>query len=567
MKNFFYIIILLLMSFNLSYSSPKWYIECVDNTQYVGDFISTKIDKNNYPHISYSEYGSYYDALRYAYFDGSKWNIEIVDNNGDLDGYTSIAIDSKGNPHIAYQNTLNNNEGVRYAYFNGSKWNITNVDNGPLMGNGISLDLDSKEYPHITYCDWNGKNEDLKYAYFDGSEWHIEKVDTEGRVGLSTSIAIDSKDHVHISYYDETNDDLKYAFFDGSKWIITRVDTEGSVGWGSSIVIDSYNKPHIAYADITNDFIKYAYWDGRSWIISKVDDSDGGGLPSLDLDSKDLPHISYIYWVDYDPNEKLKYVYNNGSKWVTSVVDVSSGPISYQSLDLDKSYFPHIAYEKFDNLYYARYGYGVGIDLTLFTAMPHNGAITLNWSVSTDEDISGFNLYRRILPPGAIHKLPLQNTHVGEIHESPSSAEGEWTKVNTSLITGTNPYSYTDRDIAPETTYEYKLDAVVSDRYDTLGTTSATSGNGTPASFNITKVYPTPASSQINIDVVIPEQSDIDIGIYDISGRRVSTIASGLYNQGEYTLTCYISGLINGVYIIRMTTGELSASKNFVIAR
>jgi hypothetical protein len=142
-----------------------------------------------------------------------------------------------------------------------------------------------------------------------------------------------------------------------------------------------------------------------------------------------------------------------------------------------------------------------------------------------------------------------------------------WTKVNTSLVTGTNPYSYTDREIIPETTYEYKLEAVVSDRYDTLGTTSVTSGNDTPESFNITKVYPTPASSQINIDVVIPEQSDIDIGIYDISGRRVSTIASGLYNPGEYTLTSDIIGLTNGVYIVRMTTDRFSASKNFVVAR
>jgi len=139
--------------------------------------------------------------------------------------------------------------------------------------------------------------------------------------------------------------------------------------------------------------------------------------------------------------------------------------------------------------------------------------------------------------------------------------------VNSSLITGTNPYSYTDRDITPETKYEYKLEAVVSDRNETLGTTSVTSGNENPSSFEITRVYPTPADNQISIDIIIPTKSYIDISIYDITGRIVSTVASGLYNQGEYTLTSDISYLANGVYIVRMIADGFSASKNFVIAK
>jgi len=520
MKNIFIYITLIISLYSTVISSPKWYIEVVDNTDCVGDYTSIELDSNDNPHISYNEF-NYDGELRYAYFDGYKWNWEIVDNNGNIQGSTSLALDSKNHPHISY------------------------------TGNG-----------------------NLMYAYFDGSEWHKEIIDNY--CGY-TSIALDSKEHPHISYYKgNPNDDLKYTYFDGSKWIITRVDTEGSVGWGSSIVIDSYNYPHIAYADITNDFIKYAYWDGRSWIISKVDDSDGGGLPSLALDSKDLPHISYIYWVDYDPNEKLKYVYNNGSKWVTSVVDVSSGPISYQSLDLDKSYFPHIAYEKFDNLYYARYGYGIGIDLTSFSAVPHNKDITLNWSVIADENISGFNLYRRIIAPFTVSTVR-ENSYsptcspatVGEIAQYPPNPDNDyvWTKVNKSLITGTNPYSYTDRDILPDINYEYKLEAVVSDKAETLGTTECTSGNRTPGSFYIARIYPTPASSQISIDVIIPSQAEIDIAIYDITGRCVSRVAKGLYNEGEYTITGDVSGLANDVYIVRMTGEDLSASKRFVVAK
>ncbi|MGQ9706948.1 MAG: T9SS type A sorting domain-containing protein, partial [bacterium] len=210
-------------------------------------------------------------------------------------------------------------------------------------------------------------------------------------------------------------------------------------------------------------------------------------------------------------------------------------------------------------------------DLTSFTAKPDDNAITLNWSILTDEQISGFNLYRRVANPTTNPNLVGTDYNLsnpgGENTYSRKNPDTQWTKVNTSLITGTNPYSYTDRGIAPNTTYEYKLEAVVSDKSETLGTTECTSGNGMPTSFGITRVYPTPADDIINIDVIIPEKADIDIGVYDIMGRRVSTIAGGQYNSGEYTIVGDVSYLTDGVYIVRMTTDGFSASKRFVIAR
>ena len=83
----------------------------------------------------------------------------------------------------------------------------------------------------------------------------------------------------------------------------------------------------------------------------------------------------------------------------------------------------------------------------------------------------------------------------------------QWTKVNTSLITGTNPYSYTDRDVSPDTQYEYKLEAVVSDKAETLGTTSVESGKGTPESFEITSIYPCPASDVIKCIMNVPKEA------------------------------------------------------------
>jgi len=560
------IYILVFMFINISFSSPKWYIETVDNTEYVGDNTSIELNSNDYPHISYAEY-NYDGELRYAYFDGSKWNIEIVDEDtGPGGAFTSLVLDKYDHPHIAYTDYGS----LICAYYDGLKWNMEMVDIGSCY---LSIDLDSKEYPHISYCD--GNKNDLKYSYYDGTKWNIETVDSNGKVGWYTSITIDKNNHPHISYDDETNWHLKYAYFDGTKWNIETIDDMIFTGRYSSIALDSKDQPHISYQ--RGGGLGYAYFDGSKWNIETVDNDHAGGYTSLALDSNDYPHISYNYWQDPDI-VRLMYIYFDGEKWHKEIVDYEPNKLVgvCTSIALDRYDYPHISYYKNANLGYARYGYGLGITLTSFTAMPGNDAITLNWTISTDEDISGFNLYRRIVPPGVIHELPLQTPVGTDYNMSTTACEDtyprtdtntQWTKINTSHITGTNPYSYTDKNVLPETKYEYKLEAVISDRSETLGTTSVTSGNENPSSFEITKIYPTPAVDSISIDVVLPEQVNIEITIYDITGRKVSTVARGLCNPGEYTLTSDVSWLTNGVYIVRMTTDSGCVSKNFVVAR
>jgi len=578
MKKIFIYILVVFISISLSYS-PKWYIETVDNTYCVGESTSIELDSNDHPHISYNEY-NYRSELRYAYFDGSKWYWEIVDEDTGPGGYnSSLVLDKNDNPHIAY--ISNDPYNLKYAYFDSSKWNIEIIDtNNPTEWpfNYTSICLDSKGNPHISYYNSNGS--DLKYAYFDGLKWNIEIVDSEGKVGWYTSIAIDSNDHPHISYDDETNRHLKYAYFDGTKWNIETVDDRIFTGRCTSIAIDKEDKPHIAY--MGSPGLAYAYFDGTKWNIETVDNDHYGGHSSLSLDSNDLPHISYIYWTD--DIKRLMYAYYDGKEWHIEIVDGDDDGFD-TSIAIDRYDFPHISYADYDNLKYARYGYGLGITLTTFTAKPNNDAIILNWSISTDEDISGFNLYRRVVEPWVIHELPLQYSPVGtdynlsnpvytlspvgENAHSPLQMgdDTQWTKVNTSLITGTNPYSYTDRDIAPETKYEYKLEAVISDKSEMLSTTQVTSGNGTPERFDITKIYPCPASDYINCVLSIQDAKVVNINIYDISGRLVSKSVMNVYNPGIIEAKIDTNELADGVYILNATSGVEKVKKHFVIVK
>ena len=50
-------------------------------------------------------------------------------------------------------------------------------------------------------------------------------------------------------------------------------------------------------------------------------------------------------------------------------------------------------------------------------------------------------------------------------------------------------------------------------------------------------IYPNPSSGNFNIVVFLTETTDLEIGIYDLGGRKVQSIGSGTFAKGEFTFT------------------------------
>jgi hypothetical protein len=395
----------------------------------------------------------------------------------------------------------------------------------------------------------------LSFGAALGDSWHIESVDTAGDVGYDTSIALDSSDYPHISYFDNTNRDLKYAYSTGSAWSIISVDTTGDVGYFTSIALDSSNYPHISYYDISNGDLKYAYWTGSAWSITSVDTAgDVGWFTSIALDSSDNPYISYC---DYD-NGALKCAHWNGSAWSITSIDATGDMRYCSSIALDSSDNPHISYydEGNGDLKYARYGPNIAISLLSFTATAQENSVTLNWQVETTppmaggEQIAGFNLYRR----------EINNDIAAEV----GNLGCRWMKVNSSLITGQNPYSYTDC-ACPAQGGEYKLEAVLTDQStETLGTTSCAP---TRPAFAITKVYPNPASDVLNIALTVPQAGEIVLELYDLTGRLVTSAAFTADSAGETSAKLDVSGLASGLYTLRAVQDGAEVTARAVVAR
>jgi hypothetical protein len=186
----------------------------------------------------------------------------------------------------------------------------------------------------------------------EAANWRIDMVDQSG-TGQFTSLKVDSEGNAHMAYViDDNRAALKYAFLDHrlQRWFTMKVAEGASF---PSLVLDSKQRPHISWADagtVPGCKLRYAYWDGTSaWKQEAIP------LPaetvayytSLAMDAHDNPSISYYEYDGprgTDKRVRMRVVIWNGRNWVNTLVDGSNQSGKFSSLAVDARGFLHLAY-------------------------------------------------------------------------------------------------------------------------------------------------------------------------------------------------------------------------------
>jgi hypothetical protein len=539
--------VFLALCFSSIFTLASWQISTVDSQGWVGTYTSIAIDSTGKPHISY--YDDTQGTLKYARWDGSNWIISTVDSddNTALGQYTSIALDNSDHAHISYFYDWYDNSQLRYAHWTGSTWQISIIDSSlGTLGTYTSIAIDNSQQPCIAYCDKNTGI--LKYAVRNGSNWTISTVDASGPDGNDTSLSLDNNGNPHISYsiFYGGYSRLKYAYRSGTTWQLTTLDPTVDGGDHNSIDVDNQNHAHISYNDYGNKHLKYIYSTGSSWIITTVDSTANVGYDSyIALNSLENPCISY----SDDGNDTLKFARWNGMNWLIDTVDSTSNVGAYNCIAIDNNNNSHISYADYTykDLKYACSTSDPGVNLTSFDTQSTPAAINLNWQVSPAGDtvIIGFNLYRKP-----------KNHKTNEI----------WLKCNGNIITGENPYTYSDSNVKAGVEYEYKLTAITDDGEETqIGTIIGSSGSLATA-FSLNSIKPNPASRFVKCSFTSPAQVETQIDIYDISGRKVKTLRASL-NSGQCEYDLNITDLSTGVYVLCANANGNKANRRFVVSR
>jgi hypothetical protein len=153
----------------------------------------------------------------------------------------------------------------------------------------------------------------------------------------------------------------------------------------------------------------------------------------------------------------------------------------------------------------------------------------LSWTTSQESNTSHVDVYRK------------------------ENAQATFKKVATVQSAGNSAtekmYSYLDANLNPEMTYEYQLKFVDIDGQFTVSDIKTLRLDCSKAGSSL-NLFPNPATKELNVLYVTEsDQSELEVGIYDLAGRKLLS-QSQLLRSGGNVLTLDIESFATGSYIL-----------------
>jgi hypothetical protein len=189
------------------------------------------------------------------------------------------------------------------------------------------------------------------------------------------------------------------------------------------------------------------------------------------------------------------------------------------------------------------------VELLSFTGVAVDRGVALQWSTASETDNDHFEIERSAAGSSdweLIANVPASN-----------SASGQH-------------YDYLDADVAAGT-WDYRLSSVdVTGAREELGTavvTAAPTSSVVAAELELIGSYPNPFNPATTIKFTVGEATDIELAVFDLQGRLVTSLAQGNYTRGSYEVTFDGAGLASGVYFARLTSPQKSQMMKLVLMK
>ena len=92
-------------------------------------------------------------------------------------------------------------------------------------------------------------------------------------------------------------------------------------------------------------------------------------------------------------------------------------------------------------------------------------------------------------------------------------------------------------------------------------------GNEIPDNFSLEQNFPNPFNQLSIIQFKVASSKFIKLVVYDILAKEVKTIVNEYMQPGTYNVSFDGNGLSSGIYFYKMTAGDFSATKKFVLIK
>lgn len=88
-----------------------------------------------------------------------------------------------------------------------------------------------------------------------------------------------------------------------------------------------------------------------------------------------------------------------------------------------------------------------------------------------------------------------------------------------------------------------------------------------PLRFELAKPYPNPFNSVTTLNYSLDVAGDVKLGVYDLSGRMLITLADCWQPEGRYTIPFNGDNLPSGVYLIKLQSGTKTTARKVMLMR
>jgi len=185
----------------------------------------------------------------------------------------------------------------------------------------------------------------------------------------------------------------------------------------------------------------------------------------------------------------------------------------------------------------------VPVELINFSAEYSTNKIHLHWVTATENNNYGFEVLR-------------SDDIIKWINIGFVSGRGTTTE--------NSEYSFTDSKISGSKIY-YKLKQIDFDgnfSYSDIITIELLIN-----SFSLSQNYPNPFNSSTTIRYQLPNEAFVIFKIFDVLGNEIKTLIEENKEAGYYTFTFSVNDLSSGIYFYKLTSGEYSQVKKFILLK
>jgi len=92
-------------------------------------------------------------------------------------------------------------------------------------------------------------------------------------------------------------------------------------------------------------------------------------------------------------------------------------------------------------------------------------------------------------------------------------------------------------------------------------------GNNLPINISLSQNFPNPFNPTTTIEYALPEASHVTLDVYDILGRKVTTLVSELKQPGYHQVTWNAADQTSGMYFYKIQAGDFTETKKMLLLK